>query len=426
MNVFLIGMSGIGMQAIAAILKKSGANVSGWDDGKQLDSLKSIGIQYTQTIPDDTDFVVFSSIIKNTHELIISAKNKNIKCLNRTDFTIEHIPLNAAKILVAGAHGKTTTSSFIAHILDKQSYLLGGIINGEKFSGHTSQGLYTAIETDESDGSFLKWSVNLHGQLKYKILVNFDFEHMDYFKTEQNCIEQYRKFIMDDLENSFVIIEYSAKEFLEIPNHPNIITFGPQIQADYVFNNVEFLENGIQFEINNNQNNEKIFIPLFGTHNASNFTALYALMKKLDIQEIAQKASQFPGVKKRMQPLEMKNGYKMYLDYGHHPKEVEAVLDALYLHKKMKLDVVIEFHKYTRLEQTWSQWPAALKNAKKIYILPIHTASEDPIPGIDEAHAIAFLKENKLEVCELKSIYDYVPTNDTICFSAGKLSELLS
>jgi len=92
----------------------------------------------------------------------------------------------------------------------------------------------------------------------------------------------------------------------------------------------------------------------------------------------------------------------------------------------MKLDVVIEFHKYTRLEQTWSQWPAALKNAKKIYILPIHTASEDPIPGIDEAHAIAFLKENKLEVCELKSIYDYVPTNDTICFSAGKLSELLS
>lgn len=442
MRIFLLGMSGIGMQGLAILAKKQNYEVSGFDDNQKIEYLEKAGINYSNTIPDNTDFVVFSSAIQPNHPLIQFATEHEIPCINRTDFLLNHLQFNPNKILVAGAHGKTTTSSFIAYILNMESYLVGGIINGEKAPADHKCGVYSVIETDESDGSFTKWSQKkpTTNAKIYKILTTFDFEHMDYFKTEENCTKAFQKYILDNFHESFVIIEKDAFEKLDIANklleigiYPtsatNLKTFASQkycqendTTADYVFNHLEFKENGLQFQINGNA----VEIPLLGEHNASNFTAIYALQEALEIpyENVREKIAQFPGIKKRMQKITQKNDFTIYSDYGHHPKEVSAVINAFTLHKKHKPDVVIEMHRYTRLKYTWDQWPQALSGCK-VFLTALHTASEMPIPGISIEELIKYLKQNNIDVEFLSNINEFVPTNDTICFSAGNLSSTL-
>lgn len=429
MKVFLIGISGIGMQGLAAVLKKNGNDIYGFDDASELESLKNIGIFYQNIIPDNTDYIIFSSGISPTHRLMQEAVEKKIPCINRTDFWINHMRLNEQKILVAAAHGKTTTTSMAAYLLDMKSYMIGGIINGYPFPASHIKDKYTVIETDESDGSFIKW----HGA--YKILLNFDYEHMDFFKTEENAEWYYKQFANNRSidKGEKLIIDIETKKKLNINGQniitPDIITFG-KYGADFIYHDIEFAENGLYFQINN----KEIFLPLLGEHNASNFTAVYSLCIDIGMQHdaIAKKIAQFPGIKKRGQKIMEKNGHIIYSDYGHHPVEIKAVLDAYWLHKKQRPDLFIELHRYTRLAYTWDQWPEILKN-HKVFITKMHTANEAPIKisskisseNINEHTFIKYLLEYNIDACYIEDFTHYNPTNTTICFSAGKLSSIL-
>jgi len=432
-------MSGIGMQGLAILAKKQGYEVSGFDDNEKSKYLQNFEIKYDENFSEKTDFVIFSSAIKPDHILIKAAKIAGIPCLNRTDFLLNHIKFNSNLILVAGAHGKTTTSSFIAYIFGLKSYLIGGIINGETGPANCSEDKFSIIETDESDGSFLKWSAKIpaSGAKNYKILTTFDFEHMDHFKTEENITAAFQKYIFDNLENSVVIIEKAAYDSLEVAkmaekmnlSTKNIITFSNQkycletkTTADFVFHDLEFESTGLKFKIN-----EKLIqIPLFGEHNASNFTAIYALLNHLGTpyETVQNRIENFPGIKKRLQKITQKNEFTIFSDYGHHPKEISAVLAAFTLHKKHKPDVIIEMHRYTRLQYTWLEWPKILKGYK-VFLLPIHSANEAPIEGISIENLIVFLQKNGIEAEFLPDFNQFSPQNDTICFSAGKLSSLL-
>lgn len=418
-HVFLLGMSGIGMQALAIIAQQSGYRVSGFDDSLPIETLQKQGIEYLPQIPDDAKLIVFSSAIKETHPLMIAARMRNIPCVNRTDFLIEYIKFNENIILIAGAHGKTTTTSMTSYVLGMKSFAIGGIVNGYKFAGQNEKDKYTVIETDESDGSFIKW----HGT--HKILLNYDFEHMDFFQTEERVFEYYRKFVLDDLDSTKLVIEAQAKHELEIADHPNIITYGPAdcVHAcNFRYGNIVAKEDGLSFDITHNEGTYNVFVPLFGVHNASNFTAVYAMCHTLGLshEEITQRIAKFPGAKKRMQQIKEENGFVLYSDYGHHPKEVGAVLKAVWEHKKIRVNVVLEPHRYTRMQYTWNQWPDALKE-HKVFVYPLHTAAEAPIDGISSQCFVEYLKQHGIDAVLLNDIHEYQINNHTICFSAGKL-----
>lgn len=413
MNIFLLGINGIGMQGLAIVAKQQGYNVSGFDDGGEIEILQKSGITYSKEIPERTDFVIFSSGIKSTHPLMLEAKAKNIKFYNRTDFWIEHIKLNDEKILIAGAHGKTTTTSMASYICDMKSYAIGGIVNGYKYAASNEEARFSVLETDESDGSFIKW------QGKYKILLNFNFEHVDFYGSTENLIEHYKTFATQP-EDCILVIESECKKFLNIADANNIITYGKEgSESDFIYSDIEFKHDGVNFNINGSP----IFLPLLGEHNASNFTAVYAafINAGLSHEEIGQKISQFPGVKKRMQKVREQNGFTLWLDYGHHPHEIKSTLQAILKHKKIKPHIILEPHKYSRINYTLEQWPEVFVGYK-VFVTDVHSAGETPIERVRTENFIQYLSEHGIDVSHLKNIDEYELDNNTVIFSAGKLS----
>lgn len=424
MKLYIIGINGISMQGIAKIMQEQGHKIYGYDD----DLKRLAKFQYQNTIPEHTDLVIYSSAIKESHKLIKEAKIKQIEIIQRTDFFVKYMPFNKNTILIAGAHGKTTTSSIIAHMLGRKSYYLGGVINGETApSKFSKEAKYTVVETDESDGSFIKWKGN------YKILLNFDYEHMIFYKTKEEIIKYHYDFVMNNIENTKVIIYKEAKELLKIPNHPNIITYGKE-NTDYNCQNIEATKKGIKFDINN----QKFEIPLLGLHNAYNFTSIFVLFEL--IKEPIEQIYTFKGVKKRMQEInypdqnnsiEKKSEKKFYLDYGHHPTEIKSVINSLKAHfPQKKFDILFEPHKPSRILDTLNLWPEVFKEIN-IYLYPLFIADEkeinDKIWQFSTKKFYEFLKKHQINVILVKKDLSNLPKNrDLICFSAGKLSEILS
>ncbi|WP_342262112.1 Mur ligase family protein [Alphaproteobacteria bacterium endosymbiont of Tiliacea citrago] len=433
MNIFILGVNGISMRSIEKTMKEQGHNVLGYDDSP----IELKNINYSKTIYEKKhikqanekvtaakmDLIVYSSAIKKNHPLMIEAKKLKIPTIGRTDFFVKYMPLNNTKILIAGAHGKTTTSSLLAYILNS-SYYLGGIINGEESPSKFKESQYTVIETDESDGSFLKW------QGEYKLLLNFDYEHMIFYKTKENIIKYHREFVMNNIETTKVIINEEAKNKLEIKDHPNIITFGNK-NANYNLSNIKANETGITFEINNKQ----FSLPILGKHNASNFIAIYALLNSmnLNLNGSIKKTQSFPGVKKRMQKIKYRNhNLKFFLDYGHHPNEIKSVLESLKEHyPNEKFEIIFEAHKPSRIIENKEKWPEIFKGFK-IWLYPIYIADEKEINEQKYKMTTEIfaknLKENEINLEVLKEDLSNLELNknNLICFSAGKLSEKLS
>lgn len=440
-RILVIGVNGISMRSIAYILKNK-YTIYGYDDSAE----RLEGVRYTNQIPEKTDLIVYSSSIKETHPIRKAAEKMNIKCLNRTDFFIKHMPLNEKIILIAGAHGKTTTASLIAYLLENSSYYIGGIIQGEETSAHFNEReKYTIIETDESDASFIKWKGH------YKILLNFDYEHMIFYKTKEKIEEAHRQFVLQDINETKVIIDKKAKEYLKIPNHPNIITFSHE-KASYQYSNIECTKHGIKFKLN-----EKTYkIPVFGEHNAHNFTSIIALFDQ--IQESTHKIQTFPGVKKRMQKIFFPNhqnislfshknekktqtkklipkcssfqNNKFFLDYGHHPEEIDSTLKSLTKHfPNEKFQVLFEPHKPSRILENLNRWPEIFKNYT-LYLYELFIADEKEIND-EKLHFSTeiffnYLKEHNINVKLANDDLSNIPTNTSmICFSAGKLSDML-
>lgn len=417
MQIFIIGINGISMRSIAYIMQEQGHIVFGFDDNSE----KLPSLKYSRIIPCNTSIIVYSSAIKENHPLRIQAQQKNIPTLNRTQFFIKHMPLNEKKILVAGAHGKTTTSAMIAWLLGNKSYYIGGILIGEKKpTKYKLNSKYIVIETDESDQSFLEWN----GQ--YKILLNFDYEHMITYKTKENIQNAYYKFVINDIENTKIIISEETKNFLQIPDHKNITTYGDQ-NAHYVISEIQLSENNTTFKINN----ESCRIPLLGAHNAYNFTAIFALFKIIGLS--TEKINTFPGIQKRMQFIKYpKHNLPFILDYGHHPKEIQSVLSSLKRHFPNKeFDVVFEPHKPSRILDTLNLWPQIFKDYT-VWLYPLFIADEQQLNN-EKLHFstqkfFEFLLKNKIKTHLLDEKLHNLPLNlkPLICFSAGKLSSILS
>lgn len=405
------------MQGLAFLLKQNGHFVSGSDDGSVENSIVSLGIQYLTHIPENTDVVIRSSAIKDSHFLAKEASSKGLRIVNRVDAFVseEFFKLNE-QILVAGAHGKTTTSAMLAHALGQKSYVIGGIINGNIFPAAHEKTNFSVIETDESDGSFCQWNG------KYRVITNCDPEHMDFFKTEENLISYYSEFIKKTGKEGICIINVDCPNLKKIIQENQfdceIITYG-QHKGDYLAKNLRYMEDGLVFDIKTEQKEFKdIFIPMLGQHNAMNATAVFAMLDQIGKEKTI---NDFPGTKKRLTKVCEKNGATWYSDYGHHPLEIACVLEGFEKHKKHKPTVVIEPHKYSRLQFTWQDWAKSLYG-HEVFIMPIYSAGENPIEGINDENFTKFLYCSGINVTSITNLNEIRNHGKSvICFGAGKI-----
>lgn len=382
-----IGIGGIGMSALANILLQRGIKVTGSDmtSSSLVEELKKQGAQIyighaAQNIQSPC-VVVYSSDIREENPEIQEAKNQTLPFLHRSQL-LQQLMQGYHPLLVTGTHGKTTTSSLLAHLLVdaslKPAYAVGGIIRSLNANGGYGTGSYFVAEADESDGSFLNYSP--YGA----IITNIDNDHLSYWKEVDHLIEGFRQFATNvkSLQHLFwcgddeVIRTLKLKGFsygfddqndLYIKNFQQI---GWKMCFDLRFEGVEFTE---------------IEIPLIGAHNVLNAAAVFGLGIKLNISEkkIRKAFLNFKGVNRRTEFKGEHRSISILDDYAHHPTEIFATLHAIkHAIGQRRLVVAFQPHRYTRTRDCLHEFGPALMPADQLILTDIYAAREEPIIGI--------------------------------------------
>jgi len=416
-----LGMGGIGMSALAHLLLEKGDAVSGSDQKSSLilDSLIQKGARLNEW--DEQAALVYSSAIKADHPLIKKAKDLKIPLYHRSEL-LKELMQEKKGLLVAGTHGKTSTSALLAWTLLSSklepSYAVGGILNNTAQNGGYGKGDYFVAEADESDGSFLAY----HGEAA--ILTNLEKEHLDHWKTEDQLISGFQTFAGQN-KTLFSCGDDPLLSQLKLPG----IRYGASAGCDYRLSAFRQEPHHAIFSIEGPSHTfSDIQLPSIGRHQAFNATAVWALALSLGLseKEVRRSFASYKGVQRRLEKKGEVGDVTIYDDYAHHPTEIEAVLTALRLAVKEKeIIAIFEPHRYTRTRDFFTLFTKAFKAADRLYLLPIYPAGETPLPGITSqklaaatAHATSLTKEQLLETIrgEKKSVI--------VTIGAGDVTEL--
>ncbi|MBU1261982.1 UDP-N-acetylmuramate--L-alanine ligase [bacterium] len=399
-KIHFVGIGGIGMSGIAEVMLNLGFSVSGSDlaESPITERLKGLGaIFYKGHSAGNLNFadtVVLSSAISYNNPEVSEARRRGISILARADL-LAHIMEMREGIAVTGAHGKTTTTALISAILEEAglspTWINGGIIRISGMNARLGSGKYIVAEADESDGSFLK--------LKAKIVVvtNIDREHMDYFKEISTMKRLYLQFINQ------------AELAILCSDCPQLKEIIPEIKTKYrtygengllSARNIRVAEDFTEFDlIQDGDFLAKIQLGQIGRHNVQNALAAISVGKELEIcDEIIKKAlANFKGVDRRLHIKGEKNNIMVVEDYGHHPTEIKATLQAAKEAWKRRLIVVFQPHRYTRTRDCMDEFATSFGDADIVILTPIYPASEVPIPNVSSeklAEAIAPFHKN--------------------------------
>lgn len=388
MQYHFIAIGGIGMSALARILIQKGAVVSGSDNQKSpiTDSLERAGAQifigYSPRNLPNQALIVYSTHVQDGNAEFKEANRVGLPLIHRSQLLAQLLEEKKA-LLVAGTHGKTTTSSLLAHVLNgcglNPSYAIGGIVHSLGNNGGEGTGDYFVAEACESDGTFLAYR-GFGG-----IITNIDDDHLDFWKTEEALIDGF----------STVLKSFSSKEHLfYCIDDENLELLAPQGISYGFSKNAEarilgYLQEGwgqyftLSFR---GKIYPDIFVPIIGEHNILNSAAVFALGLQLQIpQELLREALQtFEGIGRRLEKKGEGGGIVVYDDYGHHPTEIATTLKGLKgAIGNRRLVVVFQPHRYTRSRDCIDDFPSAFAHADIICITDIYSAGETAIPGID-------------------------------------------
>lgn len=415
-NIHLIGIGGIGMSAIARILLDMNYNLSG-SDQKNNDIIEKlikkgvdIKIGHTQkNLPKATDIVVTSTAISPVNPEVLAANEKNIPILHRGDILADIMRLKKG-IAVTGTHGKTTTTGLIASIFNEAklspTIIIGGKWGHKNINAVSGKSEYLICEADESDGSFLKLSP------VYSVITNIDNDHMDFYKSEENLIDQFLNFINHTpfYGKSFICLENiilnKIQSQIKIPYasygfHPSHSIYAYEISFKDLkssFKVVAYGKNLGKFELNLN-----------GKHNILNSLAAIAmgLEVKISLPIIKSALKKFPGIKRRMTCLGKWKKLTIIDDYAHHPTEIEATLTAL-KPSKQKIIAAFQPHRYSRTLSLYKEIAQSLLVADTILLCEIYPAGEKPIDGVTSKLIYDEVKKTspKKEIFLFKDIND--------------------
>jgi len=402
-TIHFIGIGGIGMSALAEICHSLGLSVQGSDIRHNVNTQrlekKGIKVFTTQKASNlsKANIVVTSSAIKKDNIEYKESLTLGIPTIHRSDLLAQILRLKWS-IAVAGSHGKTTITSLIAHMLEiaqlQPTVINGGIINTYKSNAHLGSGDWIIAEADESDGSFTKLFPTLG------IVSNLDEEHMDHYGSFTDLKNAFLNFLDNIPFFGCAFLGYDDPDVRNLLPHiknKKVITYGKHPKADIYAYNITPKYDGMYFDIQiKNSTDESfqkitnIYLNMLGDHNIQNALAAVGIGIQLGVTEsnIRKALSSFEGVKRRLTLLLSCNEKaRVYDDYAHHPKEVEATLKALFPLKKenpnKRIIAIFQPHRYSRLSFLFKEFSEAFGLADKTYILPVFSAGENPIENID-------------------------------------------
>jgi UDP-N-acetylmuramate--alanine ligase len=401
--IHFVGIGGIGMSGIAEVLITLGYRVQGSDAkaSKITDRLVRLGAtffegQKAENIGDGVSVVVISSAIKKGNPELEEARRRKLPVVRRAEMLAELMRMRS-NIAIAGTHGKTTTTTMVATLLDKGGFdptvINGGVIHAYGSNARAGAGEWMVVEADESDGSFNRLPATI------AIVTNIDPEHMEHWGT----FDALRKGFLDFVSNiPFYGLAVCCTDHPEVQTlvgrvtDRRVVTFGFNAQADVRAVNLTY-ENGVaQFDIALQAEGQVIqgcTLPMPGDHNVSNALSAVAVARHLGMKkdEIREALAGFAGVNRRFTKVAEVGGVTIIDDYGHHPVEIAAVLKAARQATKGRIIAVHQPHRYTRLSSLFEEFCTCFNEADVVAIADVYAAGEDPIPGASRDDLVAGL-----------------------------------
>ena len=405
--VHFIGIGGIGMSGIAEVLHNLGHRVQGSDqaDSANVQRLRDKGIEvfvgHTADNIGDAEVVVVSTAIKKNNPELVAAREKHLPIVRRAEMLAELMRFRNA-IAIGGTHGKTTTTSMVATLLEAgnldPTVINGGIINAYGTNARMGEGEWMVVEADESDGTFLKLPADV------AVITNIDPEHLDHYGNFDAVRAAFRQFVENVPFYGFGVMCLDHPEVQALVGRiedRKVITYGENPQADVRFSNVRIDGTRSVFDVEiRRRRTGKIFsfkdlvLPMPGRHNVSNATAAIAVANRLGISEadIKKGLASFGGVKRRFTLTGEANGVQVFDDYGHHPVEIKAVLKAAREACKGRIIAVHQPHRYSRLSSLFDDFAHCFNDADTILLAPVYAAGEDPIEGASSEALVSAIK----------------------------------
>ncbi|WP_431300329.1 UDP-N-acetylmuramate--L-alanine ligase [Tabrizicola sp. BL-A-41-H6] len=400
--IHFVGIGGIGMSGIAEVLMTLGYRVQGSDAkaSKITDRLVKLGAtffegQAAENI-GDAAVVVISSAIKKGNPELEEARRRKLPVVRRAEMLAELMRLRS-NIAIAGTHGKTTTTTMVATLLDKGGFdptvINGGVIHAYGSNARAGAGEWMVVEADESDGSFNRLPATI------AIVTNIDPEHMEHWGT----FDALRKGFYDFVSNiPFYGLAVCCTDHPEVQalvgrvTDRRIVTFGFNAQADVRAQNLTYVNGVAHFDVALQAENtviEGCTLPMPGDHNVSNALSAIAVARHLGMKkdEIREALASFGGVNRRFTRVGEVNGVTIIDDYGHHPVEIAAVLKAARQATKGRIIAVHQPHRYTRLSSLFDDFCTCFNEADVVAIADVYAAGEDPIPGASRDDLVAGL-----------------------------------
>src|ERR1700750_246889 len=445
--VHFVGIGGIGMSGIAEVLANLGYSVTGSDvaDSANVKRLRDKGVKVaighkTENL-DNAEVVVVSSAIKRDNPELTAARARRLPVVRRAEMLAELMRLKRC-VAIAGTHGKTTTTSLVAALVDAGVFdptvINGGIINAYGTNARLGAGDWMVVEADESDGTFLKLPADV------AIVTNVDPEHLDHFKTFEAVQDAFRNFVENVPFYGFAVmcIDHPVvQSIVGTIEDRRIIAYGENPKADARLVDLSPMGGGSSFKVvfRNRKTDATheiadIKLPMPGRHNALNATAAIAVAHELGLSDdaIRKALAGFGGVKRRFTKTGEFKGITVIDDYGHHPVEIAAVLKAARESTNGKIIAVVQPHRFTRLQSLFEEFCTCFRDADAVVVAAGYPAGEAPIDGIDRDHFVPGVRAHgHREVIPLQKSSDLAGVvhgiagrgDFVVCLGAGNITQ---
>ena len=427
-SVYFIGIGGIGMSAIARFFHSNGIKVSGYDrsETELIKELEAEGLEIhfdenIEMIPKDVDIVVYTPAVPNDHRELVFYQQHGYKVIKRSD-VLQMITKSSFNICVAGTHGKTTTTTMIAHLLRDSGYgcnaFLGGIsVNyGTNFWSQTPAGAsegndknVCVVEADEYDRSFLKLDPDI------AVISSMDPDHLDIYGTAQAMEEAFIDFSEKMKPGGLLISKFGLKRGKDLQARRHLTYSLQNETADAYAENIRMKNGSYEFDVVIKDNRlEDVILNMGGMHNVENAVAAITVASSLEIEndKIRGAVESFKGVKRRFEYI-IKNKRIVFIDdYAHHPEELRALIQgAKTLFRQKKCTIIFQPHLYSRTRDLANGFAEVLDLADEVILLPIYPARELPIEGVSSEMILERMKNTAKKVMNKDDLLKWIKTD---------------
>ena len=444
--IHFIGIGGIGMSGLAQIMNNMGFKIQGSDlnKNKNIDRLIKLGIKvyfgHSKKNLKKATMIVVSSAIKQDNDELVAANYKKLSIFKRGEMLANIVALKK-NIIITGSHGKTTTTSLVANILEEAgldpTIINGRVINSLKNNAQLGKGDWAVIEADESDGSFLKLPIT------YSIVTNVDKEHLDFYGSFEKLKKSFCTFIekTPSFGKALICIDNNnLKSLLSKCKTLNFLTYGFNKNSNYQIFNVRKNKNYSIFDLRLKFPSRKktciknIVVNLIGDHNITNATASIAIALNLGIKisKIKKALKKFLGIQRRFTKVFSVGKREFYDDYAHHPTEIKAVINsARQVYKKRKIICVFQPHRYSRVKLLKNEFASSFKSSDVVVLCPVYSAGEKITSNFNQDDfSKLILKKSRTQLINIKNqreLKNYFKKNlledeMIICMGAGSIS----